>query len=102
MLQYLHNPSAKHEKKSNVRIFCANLLSRIRREDEEFPVSEDGITESQLSEVTLNPEPEDIPLAKKLQLAIDASMQIPQNSLSLDNASLPTILKYEITVAEQT
>ena len=68
----------------------------------EFPISEDGITESQLSEVTLNPETEDIPLAKKLQLAIDASMQIPQNSLSLDNTSLPTILKYEITVAEQT
>ena len=35
ILQYLHNPSAKLEKKSNVRIFCVNLLSRIRREDEE-------------------------------------------------------------------
>ena len=35
----------------------------------------------------MDPGPEDIPLAKKLQLAIDASMQIPQNSLSLDNTS---------------
>ena len=26
ILQYLHNPSTKLEKKSNVRIFCANLL----------------------------------------------------------------------------
>ena len=40
----------------------------------------------------------------QLQLAIDASMQIPQNSLSLGElvSSLPTKLKYEITVAEQT
>ena len=68
-------------------------------EDEEFPISEEGITESQSSEVT---ETEDIPLAKKSQLAIDASMQIPQNSLSPDNANLPTMLKYEITVAEET
>ena len=86
ILQYLHNPSAKLEKKSIVRNFCANLLTRILQEDEEFPISEEGITESQSSEVT---ETEDIPLAKKSQLAIDASMQIPQNSLSPDNANLP-------------
>ena len=29
-------------------------------------------------------------------------MRIPQNSLSPDNANLPTMLKYEITVAEET
>ena len=91
ILQYLHNPSAKLEKKSIVRNFCANLLTRILQEDEEFPISEEGITESQSSEVT---ETEYIPLAKKLQLAIDASMRIPQNSLSPDNANLPTMLKY--------
>ncbi|KAI6650017.1 hypothetical protein LOD99_6232 [Oopsacas minuta] len=45
-LQYPHNPSIKLEKKSIVVIFCANLLLRTRREDKEFPISEDGITES--------------------------------------------------------
>ena len=49
----------------------------------------------------MDPEP-DILLAKKLQLAIDESIQIPQNYLSLDNSSSPTILKCEITFAEQT
>ena len=51
------------------KCFVQTILSRIRREEDEYPISEDGIPE--LSKAIMNSEPEDIPLAKKFQLAID-------------------------------
>ncbi|KAI6658832.1 hypothetical protein LOD99_15157 [Oopsacas minuta] len=82
ILQYLHNPSARLVKKTVVNTFCADLLSRTRRkgiEDEE-PVGEE------VSMVPYSPNTaesisnlDDIPLAKRLQLAIDASMKKPED-----------------------
>ena len=92
MLQYLHIPSARLESKSKVKTFCAYLVSRIMaREDTNIPTSEDVIIDSNVSQVSYSPEPEDILLAKKLQLAIDASMQILQDDQPQENSSLLAI-----------
>ena len=104
VLQCLHNPSSRLAKRSVVNTFCANLLSRIRGkgiEDHEFPLNE----EVSMVPGSSNP-PEDIhdnddmPLAKKLQLAIDASMRKSQEKLV--QRSLSSMLKYELLVGQQT
>ena len=46
-------------------------------------------------------DPGDLPVAKKLQLAIDASLRVPSQQIHTKK-SLSSILKYELTIAEQT
>ena len=95
VLQFLHNPSSQLAKKSLVNTFCTNLLTRIggkgiEEHEGAYPVP-----------VSSNPtEDDDMPLAKKLQLAIDASMRKPQDILV--QRSLSSMLKYEILIGQQT
>ena len=46
-------------------------------------------------------DPGDLPLAKKLQLAIDASLQVTYTQIH-PKKTVSSILKYELTIAEQT
>ena len=111
MLTYLPASSQykKHSYVAAVAIFiqfrlsfssCANLLSRIMdREqyyDTDISTSEDVIIDSNVSAVNYDLEPENIPLEKKLQLAIDASMQILQDDQPQENSFLYTITKMKL------
>ena len=105
MLTYLPASSQykKHSYVAAVAIFiqfrlsfssCANLLSRIMdREDTDISTSEDVIIDSNVSAINYDLEPENIPLEKKLQLAIDASMQILQDDQPQENSFLLLLQK---------
>ncbi|KAI6646392.1 hypothetical protein LOD99_12514 [Oopsacas minuta] len=69
-----------------------------KAEDEEKLLEENqlNVSNSQSSD------PGDLPVAKKLQLAIDVSLRVPSQQIANPKKSLSSILKYEITIAEQT
>ena len=69
-----------------------------KAEDEEKLLEENEVNVS--NSQTSNPG--DLPIAKKLQLAIDASLRVPSQQITNPKKSLLSILKYEITIAEQT
>ena len=101
IIAYLHNPTAKLEKKGVVHKFCYDLLSRM---SENADVEEDinNTTCSSSSEIISEiPGKDTLPVAKKLQLAIDASMMQPQDIVQ-SKQSLSHYLKYELTIAERT
>ncbi|KAI6654378.1 hypothetical protein LOD99_775 [Oopsacas minuta] len=103
ILQYLHNPSARLVKKTVVNTFCADLLSRTRRkgiEDEEHVSEEVSMVPYSPNTAESISDLDDISLAKRLQLAIDASMKKPED-IQVQH-SLFNILKYELTIGEQT
>ena len=103
ILQYLHNPSARLAKKAVVNTFCADLLSRTLRkgiEDEEHVSEEVSMVPYSPNTSESISDLDDISLAKRLQLAIDASMKKPEDIQV--QQSLSKILKYELTIGEQT
>ena len=72
------------------------MLSRI------LPKDEDTLLENIENEVnSQSSDPGDIPIAKKLQLAIDASLRVPDKQIH-PKKTLSSILKFELTIAEQT
>ena len=82
ILQYLHNPSARLAKKAVVNTFCADLLSRTRRKG----IEDEELVSEEVSMVPYSPNTSEtisdldfISLAKRLQLAIDASMRKPED-----------------------
>ena len=99
ILQCLHNPRAQLEKRCLITTFCNDLLSSLMRKAEDgeklLEENEVNVSNSQSSD------PGDLPVAKKLQLAIDASLRIPSQQITNPKKSLSSILKYEITIAEQ-
>ena len=101
IIAYLHNPSAKLEKKGVVNRFCYDILSRMsENEDMEEDINNTTCNSSSeiISEIAST---ETLPVANKLQLAIDASMIQPQE-IAQSKQSLSSYLKYELTIAEQT
>ena len=75
---YLHNPLAKLEKKGVVKAFCLRLLSRLDKNEvvERNTVDEiDTIISN--SDLEVN-DTVTLPVAMKLQLAIEASLKIPR------------------------
>ena len=98
---YLHNPLAKLERKSVVKEFCTNLLSRSNKPEntEGIEIHEDiRISNSVVSNAEMT---ESLPVAVKLQLTIDASLKETQDIQPSDE-SLSSSLKYELNIAEQT
>ncbi|KAI6657859.1 hypothetical protein LOD99_601 [Oopsacas minuta] len=96
ILQCLHNPSARLVKKTVVNTFCADLLSRTRRkgiEDEEHVSEEVFMVPYSPNMAESISDLDDISLAKRLQLAIDASMKKPED-IQVQH-SLFNLLKYE-------
>ena len=93
-IAYLHNSIAKLEKKGVVKAFCLKLLSRVNRVDEmeSNTIYEPDAGNSNSEENVI----EALPVAMKLQKAIDASLRIPTDD------SLSSSLKYELNIAEQT
>ena len=101
ILQCLHNPQAQLERRGAVITFCNDLLSRlIPKVDDEDQVLED-IDNNLDTSISESPDPENLPVAKKLQLAIDASLQI-SNRNHYEKKPLSSILRHELTVAEET
>ncbi|KAI6658311.1 hypothetical protein LOD99_15580 [Oopsacas minuta] len=103
ILQYLHNPSARLVKRTVVNTFCADLLSRTRRkgiENEEHMSEEVSMVPYSPNTAESISDLDDISLAKRLQLAIDASMKKPEDIQV--QQSLFNILKYELTIGKQT
>ena len=101
IIAYLHNPLAKLERKSVVKEFCTNLLSRLNKPEntEGIEIHEDiPSSNSVVSNVEMR---ESLTVAVKLQLAIDASLKKPQDIQPSDE-SLSSSLKYELNIAEQT
>ena len=85
---YLHNPLAKLEKKTVVREFCFTLLSRMSQYQDL-----DNKTDNEMDQVNYNSdkdvnETETLPVVMKLQLAIDASLETPQEIPSSDDSLL--------------
>ena len=73
-LQCLHNPQAQLERRSVVITFCNDLLSRlIPKVEDEDQVLED-IDNNLDTSISESPDPENLPVAKKLQLAIDGNV----------------------------
>ena len=98
---YLHNPSAKLEKKSVVKEFCHKLLSRVSKpEDIERDEIDEVICNSYSGDTNIEMT-ESLSAAVKLQLAIDASLKNPQEIPRSDEPLLSS-LKYELNTAEQT
>ena len=95
------SPQAQLERKGAVKKFCSELLSRMGG----YREKEITLDQIELTNVTDNLsegiESENISIAHKLQVVIDASLrkphEIPQCKSSLSNS-----LKYELTLAEQT
>ena len=101
ILQCLHNPQAHLEKRGVVIKFCNDLLSRlIPKVEDEDQVLED-IDNNLDSSISESPDPENLSVTKKLQLAIDASLQI-SNRNHYEKKTLSSILRHELTVAEET
>ena len=100
IIQYLHNPRAQLEKKAVVNKFCCQLLSRMGENEEETLDDEIELTDAteNSSEVIQS---EELSIANKLQIAIDASLKKP-HEITPCKSSLSTNLKYELAVAEQT
>ena len=99
IIAYLHNPLAKLEKKTVVREFCCKLLSRVSLDLDRETVNEmDQVIYN--SDTAIN-DTEALPVAMKLQLAIDASLKTPQEIPPSDD-SLSSSLKYELNIAEHT
>ena len=89
-LQCLHNPQAQLERRSVVITFCNDLLSRlIPKVEDEDQVLED-IDNNLDTSISESPDPENLPVAKKLQLAIDASLQISYRN-HYEKKTLPSI-----------
>ena len=98
IMAYLHNPMAKLEKKGIVRTFCYSLLSRVAtNEVTDVNTVDDMIPNSNSASQEANT----LPVAMKLQLAIDASLQVSQKQQPSDE-SLSSSLKHELNIAEQT
>ena len=98
---YLHNPLAKLEKKTVVREFCYTLLSRTSQYQEQ-----DNQTGNEMDQLNSNSDKEvntteTLPVAMKLQLAIDASLETPQE-IPPSGDSLMSSLKFELNIAEHT
>ena len=98
---YLHNPLAKLEKKTVVREFCCTLLSRMSQYQDL-----DNKTDNEMDKLNSNSDKdlndtETLPVAMKLQLAIDASLETPKELQSSDD-SLLSSLKFELNIAEHT
>ena len=100
--QYLHNPSARLEKKAIVNTFCADILTRMlgRGDNGEISFDEAVSTSNTLVSQDIH-DPENISIAEKLQHAIDESMTKP-HEIGPQNKSISSLLKYELTIAEQT
>ena len=100
IIQYLHNPPARLEKKAVVNAFCTELLSRIlgKGDNEEILIDEALSTSDMFEDI---PDSENLSVALKLQLAIDQSMRKPHEIVQR-NQSISVSLKYELTIAEQT
>ena len=98
IMEYLHNPMAKLEKKGIVRTFCYSLLSRVAtNEVTDVNTVDDMIPNSNSASQEANT----LPVAMKLKLAIDASLQVSQKQQPSDE-SLSSSLKHELNIAEQT
>lgn len=85
IMEYLHNPMAKLEKKGVVRTFCYTLLSRVDTNmvtEVKLVNNVDDMIPNSNSE---SQETDTLPVAMKLQLAIDASLQVSQNNSHLMN-----------------
>ena len=92
---------AKLEKKTVVREFCGTLLSRMSQYQDL-----DNKTDNEMNQVNSNSDKylndiETLPVAMKLQLAIDASLETPKELQSSDD-SLLSSLKFELNIAEHT
>ena len=98
MMEYLHNPMAKLEKKGIVRTFCYSLLSRVATNEVTDVNTVDDMIPNSNSE---SQEANTLPVAMKLKLAIDASLQVSQKQQPSDE-SLSSSLKHELNIAEQT
>ena len=97
-MAYLQNPMAKLEKKGVVRTFCYTLLPRIDTNEVTELNNVDDMMPSSNSE---SQEADTLPVAMKLQLAIDASLHV-SNKRQLSDESLSSSLKHELNIAEQT
>ena len=89
------------EKKVTINRFCCELFSRIRGNVD----AEENLNEAQSTTTLGNnceySDSENVSVQEKLQIAIDASLKDPQES-SPKTLPLSTLLKYELTIAEQT
>ena len=90
IIQYLHNPQAQLERKGAVKKFCSELLSRMGgyREKE---ITLDQIEPTKITDnLSEGIESENISIAHKLQVVIDASLrkphEIPQCKSSQTNS----------------
>ena len=95
IIAYLHNPTAKLEEKLVVNKFSYDILSRMsENEDMEKDINNTTCNSSSeiISEIAGT---ETLPVAKKLQLAIDASMIQPQE-IAQSKQSLSSYLKYDL------
>lgn len=94
-------PNAHIEKKVTINRFCCELFSRIRGNvdvEENLSETQSTTTSGNNSEYS---DPENVSVQEKLQLVIDASLKNPKES-SQNTLPLSTLLKYELTIAEQT
>ena len=101
VIQHLHNPQTQIEKKVTINRFCCDVFSRIRGNvdvEENLNETQSTTTSGNNSEYS---DPENVSVQEKLQLAIDASLKNPKES-SQNTLPLSTLLKYELTIAEQT
>ena len=101
IIAYLHNPLAKLEKKTVVREFCCKLLSWVCLYQDLDRETVNEIDQVICNSDTAINDTEELPVAMKLQLAIDASLKTPQEILPSDD-SLSSSLKYELNIAEHT
>ena len=102
ILHTLHNP-VPLAKKAVVKTFCADSISRTRRkgiEDKELVSEEVSMVPYSQNTSETTSDLDDISLAKGLQLAIDPSMRKPEDTQVQQSSS--NILKYELTIGEQT
>ncbi|KAI6651928.1 hypothetical protein LOD99_4807 [Oopsacas minuta] len=98
IMAYQHNPMAKLEKKGIVRTFCYSLLSRVATHEVTDVNEVDNMIPTTNS---ASQEANTFLVAMKLQLAINASLQVSQKQQA-SGESLSSTLKHELNIAEQT